>query len=218
MNRILWISRRDAAPLPKQIQALKAMYGADCEVAHRDIPNSGAVAAEFRSGGYADIVCVVPLATLDHICREGLTPLYAEMVETGEGEPDLAVRGRRFWFQGFKRVKGVSLDLAEPRPIPGKMHVHRLTRHAAQPEEIAAIKRLYGQSTEVTTDSRPFNDGREAEGRLRQSGASDLLIMAPYSVIDQVVKAGRSPLWAEVVDGRFRKLWRVQSVRIEFDK
>lgn len=217
--KILWVSRFAPFGVHRQIETLKRMFGADCEVVHRDIPNSAQVAAEFARGGYADIVCVVHMATLDHICREGIRPLWADMVEsqpTDGRKPDLDFRGNMFWFTGYRRVTGVSLDLTAAQPkSAGVRKVLRLTRHRVMAEERTAFQKLY-PGVEVIDDDRPFSDGREAIDRFRRSGAGELLVVAPYSVIDQIVKGGVEPLWAEVVGGQFRSLYRVKGVRIDF--
>ena len=152
--KILWVSRH--ASLLVQRAALQAVFGADCEVVHRDIGNAGAVAAEYRRGGYTDLVCVVPMATLDHICREGLNPLWAEMVETPTSDgraPDLAFGAKKFWFTGFKRVKGMGLDLVPVEPRTDVQCVLRITRHAASADELAALRQEALHALDVPEDA-----------------------------------------------------------------
>lgn len=226
-KRILWVSRHSPFGVVRQIETLKGMYGADCEVVHRDIPNSAMIATEYKRGDYSDLVCVVPLAGLDHICREGLQPLWAEMVESQPADgraPDLDFRGKRFWFDRYRRVRGVSLEL--DRPVGSDetytVGVLRATRHPATPEEVSALERaLTGDRTyhvELIESPQSFRDGREILDRMRREGASELLIVAPYSVIDQVVRAGVYPLWAEFADRRFVALHRVVGVKIDFEE
>ncbi len=215
-NVVLWVSQHP--PLPSQERELKRLYGPDTRVVHSREGNAQAVAREFRSGGYRDLVAVVPLATLDYLCREGLKPLWAEMVETPqEGrKPDLDFRGKRLWFTGFKRVGGVTLELAPAQP-ESRTRILRATRHPASREELADIRRLFGERVEVVEDDRPFRDGREVLDWAARAGADDLLVVAPYSVMDQIVQSGRKPLWARIVGGRFDSLHRVQGIRIDFE-
>lgn len=215
---ILWVSQHP--PLPCQVAELRRLYGlAPGEIRHSRQGNAQAVAEEFRSGGYRDMVAVVPLATLDHLCREGLAPLWAEMVETPQAgrKADLDFRGRRLWFAGFKRARGVTLELAPAIPEP-RRRVLRATRHPASREELAEIRRLFGGRVEVVEDAQPFRDGREILDRVARAGADDLLVVAPYSVMNQIVQGGRNPLWAKVVGGRFVSLHRVRGVRIDLEE
>jgi len=215
---ILWVSQHP--PVPAQVVALREMYGpAFGGIVHSRERNAQSVAREFWSGSYRDLVAVVPLATLDHLCREGLQPLWAEMVGTPQAgrKPDLDFRGMRLWFVGYKRVRGVTLELAPADPQP-RTRILRVTRHSASSEEIAELRRLFGGGVAVEDDSRPFSDGREILDRVARAGADDLLVVAPYSVMDQIVRGGRKPLWAKVVGGRFVSLHRVQGVRIDFEE
>lgn len=218
MRKIFWISQ--FPPLDIQILKLKEKYGDDCAVAHKPIKNAREVAEEFKSGGYADLVAVVPLATLDHVCREGVQPLWAEMSEVASDDgrdPDLKFGGKRFWFVGYRRVRGVSLEKQPATPLAGEIKkILRLTRHQPLPEEAKALQALY-PGCDIETDTRPISDGREIVSRFRQSLAGDLLIVAPYSVIDQIIRAGIQPLWAEVKKGQFKGLFRIKEVRIEFE-
>jgi len=220
--KILWVSRH--ASLLVQRAALQAVFGADCEVVHRDIGNAGAVAAEYRRGGYTDLVCVVPMATLDHICREGLNPLWAEMVETPTSDgraPDLAFGAKKFWFTGFKRVKGVGLELAPVEPLNPPwttlVRVLRITRHSMADGEWEQVSADLKSEVEIIEDCRPVRDCADAIARMRQKNADEILIVAPYGVYDQIVKAGVWPLYARVERGRFISLHRITGVRLELE-
>lgn len=220
MVRILWVSRH--APLAVQVRELVVMFGADCEVVHRDIPNSAQLAAEFNRGGYADLVCVVPLATLDHICREGLKPLWADMVETtpADGrEPDLAFGGKMFWFTGFRRVTGVSLDLVAVESRGDVRRVLRVTRHSMQEAEFSELQRLFGMARgDVVTCAVDRIDERVVVDLARREGADEVVLVAPYSVFDALCRRCKSPLYAVVIDGVFVSLHRVQGVTIKFEE
>lgn len=215
MKKILWVSR--SAPGFSQVEGLRTLYGQNVEVRHLDLPNGRDAADEFETGGYDDIVAVVPLAVLDHFLRQGLRPLWSEAVE--EIDPAKVEfrggNGRGYKFNRYRRVTEVSLELTavEPRNL---RRMIRFTRHSTLLEEAAAMRRLFGE-VEIETDPRPFRDGREIRERLQRSGADDLLVVAPYGVLDQLTKSGIKPLWEEVRDGRFVALHRLQGVRIKFE-
>lgn len=94
----------------------------------------------------------------------------------------------------------------------------RCTRHPASSSEFAAYREAFGQAVAAVEDTRPFRDGREVLERFQRARADELLVVAPYSVIDQLVRGGIKPLWAEFVDNRFVALHRVQGVRIDFQE
>ena len=211
-KKVLWISRH--APLRKQLRVLQKRYGTDCRVMRSDLSNSREIAEEFRTGVYADIVCVVPLSTLDHICREGVTPLWAEMKEIGVGKSDLSYGGKRFWFTGFKRVTGVSLDLRSVPEMAGVIKILRVTKNTASPEEIAELQKLFGEHVTIQESPRPFRDGKEVHHRMLRAGAPEVLLVAPYSVYDQLTRMGIFPLYVKMKGGRFGSLHRIIGVNI----
>lgn len=214
---ILWVSK--FAPTASQVGELKKLYGAGIRVVQRDIWNSAEAAAEFREGGYRDLVAVVPTAVLAALCREGLTPLWSEAV----AEPDprriefRGAGGRGFRFDRFMRVRGVSLDLAPVEPSLEVARVLRVTRHRALPGELDELRRLFPLA-EVRDDPRPFRGGREILDRARQARADEVLVVAPWGVYDQLVKSGMKPLYAKVERGRFRSLHRLCGVRIDLEE
>jgi hypothetical protein len=221
-KRILWISQ--FAPLGVQVWALQGMFGADCEVVHRNISSAQEVAREYNQGGYSDIVCVVPLTTLDHICRQGLKPLWSDMVEAPPPDkrvPDLEFRGRRMWFAGYRRVLEVTLDLEPVEPRSGVNKILRVTRHPIAGGELAAFQAAFGPQVQFVENPQPFRDGADIIDRMRRLGADEVLVVAPYSVYDQMVRAGVKPLYAKMVEighhgWTFKSLHRVVGITVRF--
>jgi len=78
------------------------------------------------------------------------------------------------------------------------MRVLWMSRHDPLPSQIAALKRLYGEDTEVVKDPRPFASAEEIADRYRAGGYDDLVVVAPLSVLGKLCELGLKPLWAEM--------------------
>jgi hypothetical protein len=76
--------------------------------------------------------------------------------------------------------------------------VYWLSRHAPLPSQIAELRRLFGEDVVVEQDPRPFDSVDDILNRFRSSGSDELLVVAPLSVIAQLVQRGVKPLWAEM--------------------
>ena len=220
--KILWISRHAPYGVRAQMDALRGMFGDDVQVVHKDIPNAQAAAREFHQGGYTDVAAVVPMATLAHLVREGLHPLWSEMGQEPPQDgraPDLQFRGTRFWFAGFKRVQGLSLELAPVVQDHTVLRVLRVTRHEPSNTEVRALKDAFGEGVTNTTVNIQF--GRDPVATLRQEmareNAQEALVVAPYGVYDQLVKSGLRPLYAKMEGGRFVSLHRLMGVRLQLE-
>lgn len=228
VKKILWVSRHSPFGVRRQIETLHTMLGDDCEVVHRDIGNAESVAAEYWRGGYADIVCVVPLATLDHICRQGLRPLWAEMSETAPDDgrtQDLEFRGKRYWFAGYRRVKGVGLVTESPGErykdepdLARHVRVYRMTQHSLHEDEWAEVCHALGaKSVEVVEDRRAFRDARQVLDRFHVSGCDELLLVAPYSLLSELTTQGVHPIRVQMRGEQCDRVERVVGVRFEFE-
>lgn len=216
-KKVLWVSRKDQSPLRAQIALLRRMFGSDVEIDHLDIRNALQIRDRFERYGYHDLVTVTPLATIDHVCCEGLRPLYADMVTAAPQkgrQPDLEFRGQRFWFAGFRRVEDVWLDVQEVEPSR-RRHVIRFTGNPLRDAERSEIMRLLGEP-QITDDVELFRDGDDLLARYRASGADDLLVVAPHSVFDQLAQQRIRPLVAEFTEGRFQRLARCTGLTMEF--
>ena len=115
MKKILWMSRHE--PHPRQIEALRDMYGADAVVEQEARPFDDArwIARRYREGGFDDMVVVAPLSVIAVLCQEGIKPLQAEAVE--ENNPAQiefrGARGQGFRFIRFRRIKRLALEFED---------------------------------------------------------------------------------------------------------
>jgi len=112
------------------------------------------------------------------------------------------------------------------------------SRHAPTAQQVAELRRLYGPDVRVYRDTRTFSGAEEIEQRFRASGAADMVVVAPLSVIAALCERGIKPLWAEMElvpathsgaevriqrkDGRidhyrFVRFRRISGVRIEYE-
>jgi hypothetical protein len=216
-KKILWLSRHRS--VQSQFSALQRLFGADVAVDHRDFGNAEQAAEVFRRGGYDDLVAVVPLATLDHLCRQRLKPLWCEAVE--ERDPrHVEYRGadnRGYRFDRFARVTRVSLDLAPVDPLRDVRRVLRVTDHTVEAAELAELRRLFGvRSGQVVTRFVDLRRGAPAVVEAaRRENADEVILAAPYSVFDALCRSGRRPLYALYADGAFVSLHRIQGVTIK---
>ena len=78
------------------------------------------------------------------------------------------------------------------------MKVYWLSRHAPLPSQEAELKRLFGDNVVIEQDPEPFSSVEDIISRFQASGADELLVVAPLSVIAQLVQRGIKPLWAEM--------------------
>jgi len=78
------------------------------------------------------------------------------------------------------------------------MKVYWMSRHAPLPSQIAELRRLFGEEVVIEQDPKPFDSADDILNRFRASGADELVIVAPLSVIAQIVQRGVKPLWAEM--------------------
>lgn len=106
-----------------------------------------------------------------------------------------------------------------------------VSRHMPLPSQIAELKRLYGENTEIVPDPNPFDNAEEIAERAK--GYDDVVVVAPLSVIALLVtKYGVEPLWAEMqrvsdpaqaevsLNGRhfrFKRFRRIVAVTITYE-
>ena len=111
--------------------------------------------------------------------------------------------------------------------------VYWMSRHSPLPSQVAELRRLYGGDVVIEQDPNPFSSADDIVERFRKSGADELLVVAPLSVIAQLVQRGIKPLWAEmeVVQNpdeaeveaagryyRFVRFRRVSAIQIVFEE
>jgi len=111
--------------------------------------------------------------------------------------------------------------------------VYWMSRHEPLKSQISELKRLFGDDVEIIQDPKPFDNADDIINRFRASGADELLVVAPLSVVAQLVQRGIKPLWAEMevvsspedaeveVAGRyyrFVRFRRISGVEIKFEE
>lgn len=113
--KIVWFSRH--APIPKQIDELKRVFGDNTEIIQDPNPFSTAddVVRRYKDLGANEMVIVAPLSVIDAITKRGIRPLFAEMVQvpSDQKDYDVEVNGRKFVFDRFTRIKRVVIEKEE---------------------------------------------------------------------------------------------------------
>lgn len=72
------------------------------------------------------------------------------------------------------------------------------SRHLPTPRQRSSLKSLFGKDVRVRVDKRPFDGADDVLARFHKSGATEMVIVAPYQVIRQLNKRGLRPIWAEM--------------------
>jgi hypothetical protein len=107
-----------------------------------------------------------------------------------------------------------------------------MSRHEPLPSQIRELKHLFGDDVVIEQDPNPFANADDIVQRFKTSGADELVVVAPLSVIAELVKRGIKPLWAEMkqVDAneaeteaagryyKFVKFRRIVGVEIKFEE
>jgi len=117
MARILWLSRHE--PLPRQIEALRQLYGDRVEVVQDVSPFRGAddIAERIRRGGYDDVLVVAPLSVIHQLTQRGIYPLWAEMERVDDPRLAEVVEGERMYrFVALRRIRELRLVFEEAHP------------------------------------------------------------------------------------------------------
>ena len=105
------------------------------------------------------------------------------------------------------------------------------SRHDILKSQCEELKRIFGEEIEIMKDPKPFSSAEEAVKRFRESGADEMVVVAPLSVISHMCNQGIRPLWAEmkqvpidqaeVIDKnrgyKFIKFRRVKRLALEFE-
>jgi hypothetical protein len=110
--------------------------------------------------------------------------------------------------------------------------VYWVSRHDLTPSQKVALA-----SWRVVKDPRPFSNADQIVKRYRGSGCDDIIVVAPLSVLQALVKKGIRPVWAEMEEAapgdgevclgghpdfigrwvRFKCFLRVRNVLVEFE-
>ena len=117
---ILWVSRH--RPLPCQLRELHRLFGSVALVLDPN-PFSSAEDIMRRAQEWKadEAVVVAPLSVIQRLTELGLRPLWGEMGQIplkGPLNPDCEteVKGRRYRFVRFRRVKAVRIEFEELEP------------------------------------------------------------------------------------------------------
>ena len=93
-----------------------------------------------------------------------------------------------------------------------------VSQHAMHGVQMGALRRMYGDDFELITDNRPFDSAEVIVRRLREGGYDDVIVVAPFSVLDRMCKLGLRPLWAEAeqVKNRHEADWSMKGRHYRF--
>jgi hypothetical protein len=186
---------------------------------------------EVVSRGWHCVVYEDVLRKLDEICDEE--------IELGGRRWQALKLGKEFYgdetevYLVVDYAKGI-IGIVEKTVEEGgvKMKVYWMSRHEPLASQIKELKRLFGDEVEIEQDPNPFSSADDIARRFRESGADELVVVAPLSVIAELVKRGIKPLWAEMqqVDAneaeteaagryyKFVKFKRIVGVEIKFEE
>ena len=108
-----------------------------------------------------------------------------------------------------------------------------LSRHTPTVRQLAELERLY-PGHDLKIDKRSFDSADDIVTRYKDSGATDMVVVAPLSFVRELVRRGLHPLWAEmrqVTRGspqaetsnngrsyRFVKFNRIRSIEVKLDE
>ena len=73
------------------------------------------------------------------------------------------------------------------------------SQHEPLSNQIAELKRLFGE-VEIDHQGRQMDDVNKIINYFRQSGAIEIVVVAPLSVIGKICESGIKPLWAEMAE------------------
>ncbi|MFA6018126.1 MAG: hypothetical protein WC776_02985 [Patescibacteria group bacterium] len=62
-----------------------------------------------------------------------------------------------------------------------------------------------------------FVQANEVADLFKDSGADEMILVAPYPVFEGLTKMNVLPLYAEMRNGMFVKFWRVHGLKWEFE-
>lgn len=93
-----------------------------------------------------------------------------------------------------------------------------VSQHSVHGVQMGALQRMYGDNVELITDNRPFDSAEVIVRRVREGGYDDVIVVAPFSVLDRMCKLDLRPLWAEAeqVFNRHEADWSVKGRHYRF--
>jgi len=109
--------------------------------------------------------------------------------------------------------------------------IYWVSRHAPLLSQISELKRIFKEDVELIIDPNPFSSAKEIAERYKRSGCSDLVVVAPLSVLQKLVEEeSLHPLYAVMIETkegaevevkgkyyRFSCFKRVKGVKLELE-
>lgn len=107
-----------------------------------------------------------------------------------------------------------------------------LSQHVPLQKQIAELQRIFRQ-VEVIRDPRPFSNAEEIFGRYKAGSYTEIVTVAPLSVIAKLCELGLRPLYAQMDQVanqgeadlsyrgrfyRFNRFVRVKAVKMEIEE
>lgn len=110
------------------------------------------------------------------------------------------------------------------------------SRHEPTSRQLAALLVLYGTKPTIIRDTAAFETASDIAARFYASGADEMVLVAPLSVVQALIKQGLHPLWAQMEQCprhhperevtiasrhnkprhyRFIKFWRINSIKLD---
>lgn len=72
------------------------------------------------------------------------------------------------------------------------------SRHLPTKRQRTELKALFGADVRIFKDRKPFDGADEIVARFKRSGADEMVVVAPLSVVKQLVDRGIHPIWARM--------------------
>jgi len=100
------------------------------------------------------------------------------------------------------------------------------SRHAPSEFQQKELRRIFGNDVVCQLDGRPFSDEHEIAEQFRESGADELVIVAPFHIITGLLDLGIKPIISKMIYPdpknrsyvRFCGFYRVVRADVEFKK
>ena len=72
-----------------------------------------------------------------------------------------------------------------------------MSRHMPLDSQKAELERLFPGHT-LIMEKRPFSSAEQIVRRYRESGGDEMVVVAPWSVVRQIIRLGIKPIYAEM--------------------
>lgn len=78
------------------------------------------------------------------------------------------------------------------------MRIVWFSRHDPTPRQRAALAKAFGSGACIVHDRKAFSSAADILSRYRESEADELVVVAPLTVVQALVRHGLKPIWAEM--------------------